>query len=107
MECCNNKNIIFTDYYVCINCGVIYDYKYIHEIFMYENENNLNKNFISKSFHKRMNYLNKKLYWITDRTIIIFLNEGLEEIKKHINYNKIPFNNYINPIYKFIVKNQI
>ena len=96
---CDNKNIIFTDYYVCCNCGAINDYKYIHEIPMYENENenNLNKDFISKSFYKRMNYLNKKLYWITDRTII-FLNEGLEEIKKYNHYNRIPFNKYINPI---------
>ena len=71
-DCCDNKNIIFTDYYVCTNCGVIYGYKYIHEISCYENENNLNKNFISKSFYKRINYLDKKLYWITDRSIIIF-----------------------------------
>ena len=100
-DCCDNKNIIFTDYYVCCNCGVIHDYKYIHEITMYENENenNLNKDFISKSFYKRMNYLNKKLYWIIDRAIIIFLNEGLEEIKKYNNYIRIPFNKYINLIY--------
>ena len=48
-----------------------------------------------------MNYLNKKLYWITYTTIIIFLNEGLEEIKNYNFYNRIPFNKYINPIYKF------
>ena len=48
-----------------------------------------------------MNYLNRILYWITDRTIIIFLNEGLEEIKKYNNYNRIPFNKYINSIYKY------
>ena len=48
-----------------------------------------------------MNSLNKKLYWITDRSIIIFLNEGLEEIKKYNNYNRIPFNKYINNIYKY------
>ena len=67
----------------------------------YENENNLNKKFISKLFYKRINYLSKKLYWIIDRSIIIFLNEGLEEIKKHNNYNRIPFNKYFNPIYKY------
>ena len=100
-DCCDDKNIIFTDYYVCISCGVIHAYRFIHEISCYENENNLNKNFISKSFYKRMNYLNKKLYWITDRSIIIFLNEGLEDIKKYNNYNRIPFNRYINNIYKF------
>ena len=79
----------------------MHDYKYIHEISMYENENNLNKNFISKSFYKRINYLDKKLYWITDRIIIIFLNEGLEEIKNYNNYNRIPFNKYINNIYRY------
>ena len=100
-ECCLSKNITFTNYYVCTNCGVVHDYKYIHEISGYENENNLNKNFISKSFYKRMNYLNKKLHWITDRTIIIFLNERLEEIKKFNNYKRISFNKYINPIYKY------
>ena len=100
-QCCKNKNIIFTDYYVCISCGVIHDYKYIHEISCYENENNLNKKFISKSFYKRINYLNKKLYWITNRSIIIFLNEGLEEIKKLNNYDRIPFNKFVNPIYKY------
>ena len=64
-------------------------------------ENNLNENFIPKSFYKRMNYLNKKLYRITDRSIIIFLNEGLEEIKKYNNYNRIPFNKYNNPVYEY------
>ena len=68
---------------------------------MYENENNLNKNLISKSFYKRINYFNKKLYWITDRIIIIFLNEGLEEIKNYNNYNRIPFNKCISNIYKY------
>ena len=51
-----------------------------------------------------MNYLNKKLYWTTDRTIIIFLNNGLEEIKNYNFHNRIPFNKYINPIYKYYFK---
>ena len=51
-----------------------------------------------------MNYLNKKLYWTTDRTVIIFLNVGLEEIKKHNNYNRIPFNKCTNNIYKLNCK---
>ena len=59
MECCNNKNMIFTDYYVCVICSVIHDYKYIHEISCHENQNNLNKILISKSFYKRINYLDK------------------------------------------------
>ena len=100
-ECCDNKNIIFADYYVCTNCAKIINYKYIHEIFSYENENNLNKKFILKSSYEIMNYLNKKLFWITDRTIIIFLNEGLEEIENYKNHNRIPLNNYITSIYKY------
>ena len=103
-ECCDNKTIIFTGHYVCINCGIIHAYEYIHEISCHKNENYLNKNFISKSFYKRINYLNKKLYWITDRTIIIFLNESLDEIRKYNNYNRIPFNKYVNPIYKCYCK---
>ena len=81
--------------------GLIHGYKYIHELTCYEDENNLNKKLISKSFYKRINYLNKKLYWITDRVIIIFLNEGLKEIKKYNNYNRISFNKYVNSIYKY------
>ena len=100
-DCCDNKNIIFTDYYVCTNCGVIHDYKYVHELTFYENENNLNKKFISKTFYKRIDYLSKKLYWITDKRIIVFLSEGLEAIKKHNNYNRIPFCKYVNPIYRY------
>ena len=46
MECCDDRNIIFTDYYVCVNCGVIHGYQYIYENSYYENENNLNKNFV-------------------------------------------------------------
>ena len=100
-DCCDKKNIIFTDYYVCTNCGVIQGYKYIHELTFYENENNLNKKFVSKTFYKRIKYLSKKLYWIKDRRIIVFLSEGLEAIKKHNNYNRIPFCKYVNPIYRY------
>ena len=107
MDCCDNKNVIFTDYYVCVNCGVIHDYKYIHDISIYENENNSNKNFISKSFYKRINYLNKKLYWITDRSIIIFLNEGLEEIKKLIIIIEFHLINMLIQYINTIVINQI
>ena len=36
-NCYDSKNRIFTDYYACINCGIIHGYKYIHEISCYEN----------------------------------------------------------------------
>ena len=48
MDRCDNKNIIFTDYYVYTNCEIIHGYKYIHEISCYENENNLDKKSIPK-----------------------------------------------------------
>ena len=33
MECCDNKNITNKNYEnICINCGVIHDYKYVNEI---------------------------------------------------------------------------
>ena len=83
-DCYDNKNIIFDNHYVCTSCGVIYGYQYVHEISCYKHENNLNKKFMSKLFYKRIDYLDKKLYWITNRSIIIFLNEGLEEIKNII-----------------------
>ena len=33
MDCCENKNITYKTYEnVCINCGVIHDYKYVNEV---------------------------------------------------------------------------
>ena len=33
MNCCDNKNITCKNYEkVCINCGVIHDYKYVNKI---------------------------------------------------------------------------
>ena len=106
-DCCDNKNIIFTDYYVCTNCGVIQGYKYIHELTYYENENNLNKKFISKTFYKRIKYLSKKLYWIKDRRIIVFLSEGLEAIKNIIIIIEFRFVNMLIQYIDIIVKKQI
>ena len=81
--------------------------KFIHEIPIYENENDLNEKFISKLFYKRMNYFNKKLCWITDRNIIIFLNESLEEIKNLIIIVKFHLINILIISVNIIVKNQI
>ena len=56
------------------------DYEYIHEnSYIRKIKISINNYHISKSFYKRIDYLNKKLYWITDRNIKIFLNEGLED----------------------------
>ena len=33
MNCCDNKNITYKNYEnICINCGTIYDYKYVNEV---------------------------------------------------------------------------
>ena len=47
-----------------------------------------------------MYYLSKNLYWNADKCLLIFLNEGLEKIKKYKKYNRISFHKYINSIYK-------
>ena len=51
-DCCDDKNIIFTDYYICTSCGAIHGYKYIQQLTCYENENNLNKNLFQNHFIK-------------------------------------------------------
>ena len=52
MECCENKNITYKNYEnVCINCGVIHDYKYINEISFRD----YNMNISNMLFYKKNN----------------------------------------------------
>ena len=57
MECCDNENIICKDCEnICINCGVIHDYKYVNEIsFRDYNMNISNMLFYKKPFIKGKN----------------------------------------------------
>ena len=57
MDCCDNKNVTYKNYEnVCINCGVIHDYRYINEIaFRDYNMNISNILFYKKTIYKRKN----------------------------------------------------
>ena len=57
MDCCDNKNITCKDCEnICINCGVIHDYRYVNEIpFRDYNMNISNILFYRKTIYKRKN----------------------------------------------------
>ena len=57
MDCCENKNITCKNHEnICINCGVIHDYKYVNEIsFRDYNMNISNILFYKKTIYKRKN----------------------------------------------------
>ena len=64
MECCDNKNITCKDCEnICINCGIIHDYKYVNEIsFRDYNMNISNILFYKKTIYKRKKYLYKNVF---------------------------------------------
>ena len=58
MDCCENKNTackVFEN--ICINCGVIHDYKYINEVSFKD----YNMNVLNILFHKKT-ILEKNIY---------------------------------------------
>ena len=100
MDCCKDKNITKNkSEFVCMNCGVIHDYEYVH--FNYDYDSILN-NMIKyrKSCYQRRKYLITKCKRI-DINIIYFLDEALEKIRLNKNMKRIPINKYINNLYKF------
>ena len=106
MDYCLDKNIVKNkSEYICMNCGVIHDYEYIH--FNYNNDdydsilNNIIK--YKKSCYKRRNYLIKKCNRI-DINIIYFLDESLEKIRLDKNMKRISINKYLNNLYKYYCK---
>ena len=106
MDCCKDKNITkVKSEYICMNCGVIHDYEYVH--FNYNNDdydsilNNILK--YKKTCYKRRNYLITKCKRI-DINIIYFLDESLEKIRLNKNMIRIPINKYINNLYKYYCK---
>ena len=106
MDCCLDKNITkVKSEYICMNCGVIHDYEYIH--FNYNNDdydsilNNILK--YKKTCYKRRNYLITKCKRI-DINIIYFLDECLEKIKISKNMKKISINKHLNNLYKYYCK---
>ena len=105
MNCCKNKNLIYKNYEnICINCGVIHDYKYVNEIsFRDYNMNISNILFYKKTIYKRKKYLFKKCFHIREinNNIISFFDKVLEDIRKLNNMHRISISKYLNSIYNF------
>ena len=105
MECCDNKNITYKNYEnICINCGIIHDYRYVNEIpFRDYNMNISNMLFYKKTIYKRKKYLYNKCFHIREinETIILFFDKSLEDIRKLYNMKRISISKYLNSIYIF------
>ena len=105
MNCCDNKNITYKNFEnICINCGTIYDYKYVNEVsFRDYNMNMMNILFYKKAIYKRKKYLYKKCLHIQqiNENIILFFDNSLEDIRKFYNMKRISISKYLNSIYKF------
>ena len=105
MNCCKDKNIICKDgENICINCGIIHDYRYVNEIsFRDYNMNISNMLFYKKTIYKRKKYLYNKCFNIKkiNETIILFFDKSLEDIRKLYNMKRISISKYLNSIYNF------
>ena len=105
MDCCKNKNITCKNCEnICINCGVIHDYRYVNEIsFRDYNMNISNMLFYKKTIYKRKKYLYNKCFHIREinETIILFFDKSLEDIRKLYNMKRISISKYLNSIYNF------
>ena len=105
MKCCNDKNIICKNCEnICINCGIIHDYKYVNEIpFRDYNMNISNMLFYKKTIYKRKKYLYNKCFHIREinESIILFFDKSLEEIRKLFDMQRISISKYLNSIYNF------
>ena len=103
MDCCDNKNITYKNCEnICINCGVIHDYRYVNEI-SFRDYNMTNMLFYKKTIYKRKKYLYNKCFHIREinETIILFFDKSLEEIRKLYDMKRISISKYLNSIYNF------
>ena len=105
MDCCKNKIIAYKNCEnICINCGVIHDYRYVNEIpFRDYNINISNMLFYKKTMYKRKKYLYNKCFHIREinENIILFFDKSLEDIRKLYNMQRISISKYLNSIYNF------
>ena len=105
MDCCDNKNIICKNCEnICINCGVIHEYRYVNEIsFRDYNMSISNMLFYRKTIYKRKKYLYNKCFHIREinENIILFFDKCLEDIRKLYNMQRISISKYLNSIYNF------
>ena len=105
MDCCKNKIITYKNCEnICINCGVIHDYRYVNEIPFRDYIMNIsNMLFYKKPIYKRKKYLYNKCFHIREinETIILFFDKSLEQIRKLYNMQRISISKYLNSIYNF------
>ena len=105
MDCCKDKNITKNkSEFICMNCGVMHDYEYVH--FNYDDDyNSILNNMIKykKTCYKRRKYLITKCKRI-DINVIYFLDECLEKIRLNKNMKRISINKYLNNLYKYYCK---
>ena len=105
MDCCLDKNIIKNkSEYICMNCGVIHEYEYVH--FNYNDDYNLILNNMikyKKSCYKRRKYLINKCKKL-DINIIYLLDESLEKIRISKNMKRISISKYLNNLYRYYYK---
>ena len=102
MECYENKNILKEkEMYFYTNCGVIHGYTWIEYNFKYNeyDQNIYNLLKCKNTIYKRKKYLNKK-YNLDNRTIL-FLDESLENIRKHLKLKRFPISKYLNIVYQY------
>ena len=106
MDCCKDKNITkIKSEFVCMNCGVIHDYEYVHINYNNDDYDSTLDNMIKykKTCFKRRKYLITKCKRI-DINIIYFLDECLEKIRLNKNMKRISINKYLNNLYKYYCK---
>ena len=81
MVCCENRIITCKDNEsICINCGVIHDYKYVNEVsFRDYNMNISNILFYKKTIYQRKKCLYNKCFHIREinENIILFFDKSL------------------------------
>ena len=97
MDCCENKAIRNVNYEkVCVSCGIIHDYEYVHPF-------RENIPFYRKSVYKRKKYLRNKCFHIReiDNNTILFFDNSLEGIKNLYNLKRISISKYLNTLYYF------
>ena len=105
MECCENQNITCKNYEnVCINCGVIFDYEFVHEnIFRDYNMHISNMLQYKKTIYCMKKYLYKLCSHIKEinNDILLFFDKSLEDIRRLFKSERISISKYLNSLYEF------
>ena len=108
MNCCSNKNI--NNENICINCGVIHGYKYVHEDIIRDyNLNISNMLYYKKAIYRRKKFLYKKCLHIEEinNNILLFFYKSLEDIRKLYKLKRISMTKYLNSTYNFYCNNSL